>query len=117
MSDMNRNKPTEFDSCFCLIYRVSGSCDGYAGACCHGKRRRSGSRRRSWGQGRCSAKRELDRYLHYYQRYHAHASGQKFSEQQREKTERRMVELQESSSSMTWIDVQVTGCKHDQKHV
>jgi len=53
-----------------------------------------------------TAKRELDRYLHYYQRYHAHASGQKFAEQQREKTERRMVELQESSSSMTWIDVQ-----------
>jgi ariadne-1 len=59
-----------------------------------------------------TAKRELDRYLHYYQRYHAHASGQKFAEQQREKTERRMVELQESSSSMTWIDVQVQAYKH-----
>ena len=51
------------------------------------------------------AKRELDRYLHYYKRYHAHAQSQQFAVKQLEATERRMVELQESTQG-SWIDVQ-----------
>jgi ariadne-1 len=40
------------------------------------------------------AQAELDRYLHYYQRYQGHASGQKFAVAQQEgSTERRMVEM------------------------
>jgi len=53
-----------------------------------------------------NAKKELDRYLHYYQRFHNHGQAMKFAEQQRENTEKRMIELQEQSESMSWIDVQ-----------
>mmetsp|Transcript_4026 Transcript_4026/g.7621 ORF Transcript_4026/g.7621 Transcript_4026/m.7621 type:complete len:552 (+) Transcript_4026:279-1934(+) len=52
------------------------------------------------------AKRELDRYLHYYQRYHAHAQAQKFAKKQLLQTEARMVSLQEGSADTSWIDVQ-----------
>lgn len=71
------------------------------------------------------AKRELDRYLHYYQRYHGHDQSLKFASQvihlliinathslihdislQRSaQTERKMVEKQEQEKS-SWIDVQ-----------
>lgn len=51
------------------------------------------------------AKRELDRYLHYYKRYHGHEEAQKFAVKQLEATEKRMVELQESTHG-SWIDVQ-----------
>jgi len=52
------------------------------------------------------AKRELDRYLHYYKRFHGHDQAQKFASKQLEATERRMVELQEQSKGASWIDVQ-----------
>lgn len=53
------------------------------------------------------AKRELDRYLHYYKRYHAHAEAQKFATRQLADTEAKMVLLQEASdNNTTWIDVQ-----------
>jgi len=52
------------------------------------------------------AKAELDRYLHYYQRYYNHHQAQKYAEKQQAATERRMVELQEQSAGSTWIDVQ-----------
>mmetsp|Transcript_3472 Transcript_3472/g.4718 ORF Transcript_3472/g.4718 Transcript_3472/m.4718 type:complete len:606 (+) Transcript_3472:667-2484(+) len=53
------------------------------------------------------AKRELDRYLHYYKRYHAHAEAQKFATKQLADTEAKMVLLQEASdTNTTWIDVQ-----------
>uniref|UniRef100_A0A7S2SUQ6 RBR-type E3 ubiquitin transferase n=1 Tax=Rhizochromulina marina TaxID=1034831 RepID=A0A7S2SUQ6_9STRA len=52
------------------------------------------------------AKRELDRYLHYYKRYQSHHQAQKFAEKQLESTERRMVELQETTGGSSWIDVQ-----------
>lgn len=51
------------------------------------------------------AKVELDRYLHYYQRYIAHDRSLKHASGYREEAERRMVELQESGKS-AWIDVQ-----------
>jgi ariadne-1 len=51
------------------------------------------------------AKLELDRYLHYYQRFHGHDSALKFAAGQREQAERKMVERQEAHRS-TWIDVQ-----------
>lgn len=51
------------------------------------------------------AKRELDRYLHYYKRYHVHDDAQKFADKQLEATEKRMIELQESTHG-SWIDVQ-----------
>jgi ariadne-1 len=51
------------------------------------------------------AKSELNRYLHYYQRYHGHDHSLKFAASQREAAERRMIETQESMHS-SWIDVQ-----------
>lgn len=51
------------------------------------------------------AKAELDRYLHYFQRYHGHDRSLKFAATQREQAEERMVEQQESHKS-SWIDVQ-----------
>lgn len=53
------------------------------------------------------AKRELDRYLHYYKRYHAHSEAQKFAKKQLRDTEARMIILQESTSdNSTWTDVE-----------
>lgn len=52
------------------------------------------------------AKRELDKYLHYYKRYHAHSEAQKFAKKQLKDTESRMVLLQESTDNSTWADVE-----------
>jgi ariadne-1 len=52
------------------------------------------------------AKRELDRYLHYYKRYDAHNQAQKFAERQLKETEAKMVLLQESSDNSLWADVE-----------
>ncbi|KAH8076396.1 hypothetical protein JL721_395 [Aureococcus anophagefferens] len=57
------------------------------------------------GDDQARAKRELDRYLHYYKRYHGHDQAMAFATKQLEATERRMVELQESTQG-SWIDVQ-----------
>jgi len=51
------------------------------------------------------AKRELDRYLHYYQRYHGHDSALKYAHKDRIKAEERMIERQETDKS-TWMEVQ-----------
>lgn len=51
------------------------------------------------------AKAELDRYLHYYQRYHGHDHSLKFAAAQRLLAEKRMIEQQESQQT-SWIDVQ-----------
>lgn len=48
------------------------------------------------------AKAELDRYLHYYQRYHGHDLALKFAAKQRENAEIRMLEMQASEKS-AWI--------------
>ncbi len=51
------------------------------------------------------AKVELERYMHYYQRYHAHDQGIKFASKQHVLVERRMQEQHETHQS-SWIDVQ-----------
>ena len=51
------------------------------------------------------AKADLDRYLHYYQRYHGHESALKYASNQRKQAEARMVEQQEVAKT-SWIDVQ-----------
>jgi hypothetical protein len=51
------------------------------------------------------AKAELDRYLHYYQRFHGHDQGLKFAAKQREAAEQKMIEQQQSKGS-SWLDVQ-----------
>lgn len=60
------------------------------------------------------AKRELDRYLHYYKRYHAHAEAQKFAKRQLRQTEERMVLLQERSDGSTWTDVEFLKTANEQ---
>lgn len=60
------------------------------------------------------AKRELDRYLHYYKRYHAHAEAQKFAKKQLKETESRMVLLQESSDNAKWTDVEFLKAANEQ---
>lgn len=69
------------------------------------------------------AKAELDRYLHYYQRFHGHDQGLKFAEKLKLLVEKRMFEQQEHSRS-TWMDVeflrdaaeQVRDCRRVLKH-
>jgi len=60
------------------------------------------------------AKRELDRYLHYYKRYHAHAEAQKFARKQLKETEERMMRLQETSDNVTWTDVEYLKTANEQ---
>lgn len=51
------------------------------------------------------AKAELDRYLHYYKRYHAHDSSLKFATGQRDKADKIFLERQESQR-FPWTDIQ-----------
>ena len=51
------------------------------------------------------AKRELNRYLHYYKRYHEHSQAQDFAKKSVKDVEARMVLLQEQNSS-NWTDVE-----------
>lgn len=60
------------------------------------------------------AKRELDRYLHYYKRYHAHDEAQKFAQKQLKETEARMILLQESSENVKWSDVEFLKAANEQ---
>jgi len=60
------------------------------------------------------AKRELDRYLHYYKRFHAHSEAQKFAKKQLKETESRMVLLQESSNNSKWTDVEFLKTANEQ---
>ncbi len=52
------------------------------------------------------AKRELDRYLHYYKRFHGHSQAQDFARKSVRETEARMVLLQEQNSETVWTDVE-----------
>ena len=61
------------------------------------------------------AKRELDRYLHYYKRYSAHAQAEKFAKDQLRETEAKMALLQNKRSQrMTWIDVEFLKAANEQ---
>uniref|UniRef100_A0A7S2XA88 RBR-type E3 ubiquitin transferase n=1 Tax=Lotharella oceanica TaxID=641309 RepID=A0A7S2XA88_9EUKA len=54
------------------------------------------------------SKAELDRFLHYYQRYHNHDQARKFAKEQIETSEKRMAELhtQAGNSDSQWQNVQ-----------
>ncbi|KAL4158608.1 hypothetical protein PRNP1_004384 [Phytophthora ramorum] len=60
------------------------------------------------------AKAELDRYLHYYQRFANHSEAGKFAQRMREGTETRMIELQASHGDSSWIDVQFLNAATEQ---
>ncbi len=60
------------------------------------------------------AKKELDRYLHYYKRYHAHAEAQKFAMKQLSETGRKMMLLQECKQDATWSDVEFLKTSNEQ---
>lgn len=60
------------------------------------------------------AKRELDRYLHYYKRYHAHEEAERFARKQLKETEARMVLLQEASDDAKWSDVEFLKAANEQ---
>jgi ariadne-1 len=55
------------------------------------------------------SKAELDRFLHYYQRYHNHDQARKFAKSQIETSEKRMAELyssQGNNENSQWQNVQ-----------
>lgn len=60
------------------------------------------------------AKRELDRYLHYYKRFHAHAEAQEFAKKQLKETEARMILLQEANDDARWSDVEFLKTANEQ---
>lgn len=60
------------------------------------------------------AKRELDRYLHFYSRYHAHSEAQSFAKKQLKETELRMMQLQESKGVARWSDVEFLKAANEQ---
>jgi len=60
------------------------------------------------------AKRELNKYLHYYQRFHAHSKAQEFAVKSLAETEVRMTNLQDDNSSMSYIDVQFLKSANEQ---
>jgi ariadne-1 len=60
------------------------------------------------------AKRDLDRYLHYYKRFHAHQEAQKFAKKQLKETEERMELFQQANSETPWTDVEFLKAAADQ---
>lgn len=60
------------------------------------------------------AKRELDRYLHYYKRFHGHSQAQEFAKRSVKETEARMVLLQEQNSDTVWTDVEFLKAANEQ---
>jgi ariadne-1 len=60
------------------------------------------------------AKRDLDRYLHYYKRFHAHQEAQKFAKKQLKDTEERMELFQQANSASRWTDVEFLKAATDQ---
>jgi ariadne-1 len=60
------------------------------------------------------AKRDLDRYLHYYKRFHAHQEAQTFAKKQLNETESRMVKLQDASDTAKWSDVEFLKVANEQ---
>lgn len=60
------------------------------------------------------AKRELDRYLHYYKRFHGHDQAQGFAKKSLKETEARMVTLQEQNVDTVWTDVEFLKTANEQ---
>mmetsp|Transcript_11209 Transcript_11209/g.27549 ORF Transcript_11209/g.27549 Transcript_11209/m.27549 type:complete len:536 (-) Transcript_11209:233-1840(-) len=60
------------------------------------------------------AKRELDRYLHYYKRFHGHSQAQDFAKKSLKETETRMILLQEQNSDTVWTDVEFLKSANEQ---
>lgn len=60
------------------------------------------------------AKRDLDRYLHYYKRFHAHSEAQKFAAKQLRDTDKKMTALQESAEYAKWSDVEFLKTANEQ---
>jgi ariadne-1 len=60
------------------------------------------------------AKRELDKYLHYFKRYQNHTQAQKFAGDQRCKIESRMEQMQEGGGGTSWIDAQFLKTANEQ---
>ncbi|GBG26191.1 E3 ubiquitin-protein ligase dbl4 [Hondaea fermentalgiana] len=52
------------------------------------------------------AKKELDRYLHYYKRFATHQQAGKFATEQRKQAEQRMIDMQSKDQEQSWVDVQ-----------
>lgn len=60
------------------------------------------------------AKRDLDRYLHYYKRFHAHAQAQTFAAKSLRETDKKMVMLQESTDHAKWSEVEFLKAANEQ---
>lgn len=61
------------------------------------------------------AKAELNRYLHYYQRFHNHDQSKRFAEKQRGQTDLRMTHLHaRSGGEAAWIDFQFLAAATEQ---
>lgn len=60
------------------------------------------------------AKRELDRYLHYYKRFHGHTQARTFAKKSLKETEARMILLQEQNSDTVWTDVEFLKTANEQ---
>jgi ariadne-1 len=52
------------------------------------------------------ARRELEKYMHYFKRYANHDKSQKFEKQLREKVGDKMKELQQLNKYSSWVDVE-----------
>jgi ariadne-1 len=52
------------------------------------------------------ARRELEKYMHYFKRYANHDKSQKFEKQLREKAEDKMKELTQINKYSSWVDVE-----------
>ena len=62
------------------------------------------------------AKRELDRYLHYFQRYQNHAKAEEFAASQRGKIAQRMeqIAMEDAGGGTSWIDAQFLKTANEQ---
>jgi len=60
------------------------------------------------------AKRELERYLHYYNRFAAHTQAEKFAKDHLKKIESKMAVFQEQAQAATWVDVEFLRAANEQ---
>eukprot|EP00937_MAST-01D_sp_MAST-1D-sp2_P005190 g5190.t1 len=65
------------------------------------------------GSAADKAKRELDKYLHYFKRYQGHAQAEKFAATQREHVDARMADMQDRAGT-SWVDAQFLKSANEQ---